>query len=52
MYFEYGDKELDFLRRKDKRLREVIDRIGHIDRTADTGLFSAHRYRLATLQYG
>lgn len=41
MYFEYGDKELDFLRRKDKRLREVIDRIGHIDRTADTGLFSS-----------
>ena len=41
MYFEYGEKELTCLRRKDKRLCEVIDRIGHIDRFVDTDLFSA-----------
>ena len=41
MFFEYGEKELAYLRKKDKRLCEVIDRIGHIDRTVDTGLFSS-----------
>lgn len=41
MYFEYGAKETDYLKSKDKRLGEVIDRIGHIDRAADTELFSA-----------
>ena len=41
MYFEYGDKELSYLRQKDQRLREVIDCIGHIDRAADTDLFSS-----------
>ena len=41
MYFEYGETELAYLRAKDKRLREVIDRIGHIERTVDSDLFSA-----------
>lgn len=41
MYFTYGEKELDFLRQKDKRLAEVIDRIGPVRRTVDTDLFSA-----------
>lgn len=41
MYFTYGEKELDFLRQKDKRLAEVIDRIGPVHRTVDTDLFSA-----------
>lgn len=41
MYFEYGETELSYLRRKDKRLGEVIDRIGHIDRVVDTDLFSS-----------
>ena len=41
MYFEYGEKELSCLRQKDKRLCEVIDRIGPIERTVDTDLFSA-----------
>ena len=41
MYFEYGEKELSYLRQKDKRLCEVIDRIGPIERTVDTDLFSA-----------
>ena len=33
MYFTYGEKELDFLRQKDKRLAKVIDRIGPVHRT-------------------
>lgn len=41
MYFEYGEKELSYLRKKDKRLCEVMDRIGHIDRPVDTDLFSS-----------
>ena len=41
MYFEYGEKELSYLRKKDKRLCEVIDRIGPIERTVDTDLFSS-----------
>ena len=41
MYFEYGDKELEYLKNRDKKLAEVIDKIGHIDRTVDDDLFSA-----------
>ena len=41
MYFEYGETELDYLRQKDKRLCQVIDRIGPIRRAVDTDLFSA-----------
>ena len=41
MYFAYGETELAYLRKKDKRLGEVIDQIGMIERTVDTDLFSA-----------
>ena len=41
MYFTYGESELSYLRQKDKRLGEVIDRIGHIDRAVDPDLFSS-----------
>ena len=41
MFFEYGQTEITFLREKDARLREVIDRIGHIDRPVDPELFSS-----------
>lgn len=41
MYFEYGEKELSYLRQKDERLCKVIDRIGHIDRAVDPDLFSS-----------
>ena len=40
-YFEYGDKETDYLRQKDKRLAEVIDRVEHIHRAVDGDLFSS-----------
>ena len=41
MFFAYGEAELACLRAKDKRLCEVIDKIGHVDRVVDTDLFSA-----------
>lgn len=40
MYFRYGEKEIDYLKSKDKKLAAVIDRIGHIDRKVDNDLFS------------
>lgn len=41
MYFEYGEAELSYLRQRDKRLGEVIDRVGHIERETDGDLFSS-----------
>ncbi len=41
MYFEYGDKEIDFLMKRDKKLGEVIQSIGHINREVETDLFSS-----------
>ena len=40
-YFPYGEKEINYLRSKDKRLAEVIDHIGHIDRACMDDLFEA-----------
>jgi len=41
MYFNYGEKETEYLRSKDKKLAEVIDRIGHIYRPVDINLFAS-----------
>ena len=41
MYFEYGEAELSYLRQKDKRMCEVIERVGYVERTVDTDLFSS-----------
>jgi len=41
LYFEYGDKEIEFLKKRDKKLGEAIERIGHIYRPVDTDLFSS-----------
>ena len=41
MEFIYGEQELEHLRKKDKRLAEAIDRIGHIHRPVDTDLFTS-----------
>ena len=38
MYFAYGETEVSYLRRKDKRLCAVIDQIGHIDPVSYTHL--------------
>ncbi len=41
LFFQYGDKELEYLKKKDKRLAEVIDKVGMIEREIDTDLFSS-----------
>jgi len=40
-YFEYGEQELVYLRKKDKKLGAAIDRIGMIKREVNPDLFSA-----------
>ena len=41
MYFEYGETETSYLCNKDARLKDVIERIGHVDRNVDPDLFSS-----------
>ena len=41
MYYEYGEKELAYLRGKDKKLGAVIDRVGIIKREVNPDLFSS-----------
>ncbi len=40
-YFEYGEAEIQYLKSKDKRLGEAIDRIGPIQREVIPNLFEA-----------
>lgn len=40
-FFEYGEAEISYLKAKDKRLGQVIDRLGHIRRKTDSDLFSS-----------
>ncbi len=41
MYFEYGEKEINYLKVKDKRLAEAIEKIGHIHRPVESDLFAS-----------
>lgn len=41
MYFQYGEKEINYLKAKDKKLAAVIEKVGKINRTVDTDLFSS-----------
>ena len=41
LYFQYGDKETGYLKKKDKVFGEVIEKIGHIEREVDSDLFSS-----------
>ena len=41
MLFEYGEKEIKYLKAKDPHLAEVIDQVGHIKRRIDSDLFSS-----------
>ncbi len=40
-FFRYGDKEINYLKSKDKKLAEVIARIGHVNRACMDDLFEA-----------
>lgn len=41
MFFQYGEKEIRYLKQKDKRLAEVIDKIRKIEREVESDLFSS-----------
>lgn len=41
MYFRYGTEETEYLKKKDPKLGEIIERIGHIDREIDPDFFSS-----------
>lgn len=41
MYFEYGTRQIEYLKSRDKLLGEAIDKIGHIYREVDSDLFSS-----------
>ncbi len=41
MYFEYGEKEINYLKKKDKRLAVAIDKIGMLKRPIDSDIFTA-----------
>ena len=41
MYFDYGAREVDYLKARDRVLGEVIDQVGHLEREVDPDLFSA-----------
>ena len=41
MFFEYGEKEISYLKDRDRRLGDAIDKIGHINRAVDSDLFSS-----------
>lgn len=40
-YFQYGNTEIEYLKSRDKKLADCIDKIGHIYRRVDTDLFSS-----------
>ncbi|MCD8199020.1 MAG: DNA-3-methyladenine glycosylase 2 family protein [Phascolarctobacterium sp.] len=40
-YFRYGNKETDYLKKKDKKLAVVIETFGHICRRTDHDIFSS-----------
>ncbi len=41
MYFNYGETEINYLKRRDKRLAGAIEQIGHVNRKLDDNLFAA-----------
>lgn len=46
MYFQYGEKEIEYLKSKDKKLAEVIDKLGHLYRSVNHDLFSSIVYSI------
>ena len=41
MIFQYGEKETEYLKRRDKKLGAVIERVGPIERAVDPDLFTS-----------
>lgn len=41
VFFPYGEKEVAYLKSKDKVLAPIIDQVGHVNRPMDPGLFES-----------
>lgn len=39
-YFQYGKKEIDYLKTKDERMAKLIERVGHIERPLTADLYT------------
>lgn len=50
MIFQYGEKEIAYLKAKDAKLGEVIDTIGMVEREVDDDLFSSVIHHIAGQQ--
>ena len=50
MYFKYGEKEISYLKAKDKKLAEVIEKVGLIKRAVEPDLFYAVVHSIAGQQ--
>lgn len=46
MFFEYGQKEIDYLKSRDRFLSDVIDKIGHVYREVEDDLFASVVYHI------
>lgn len=40
-FYRYGSEEVDYLKKKDKTLAQIIDQIGHINREVRPDLFAS-----------
>lgn len=49
-WFEYGEKEILYLKSKDKKLAAVIDRLGFIRRETDSDLFASVVHKIVGQQ--
>lgn len=45
-YFQYGQEEIEYLKKKDKRLARAIEEIGHIEREVTPDLFEGLVYNI------
>lgn len=50
MYYEYGNKELEYLRSRDQALGEAMDKIGHIYRETEDDIFSSLVHQIVAQQ--
>lgn len=41
VYFSYGETEIEYLKKKDKKLAEIMEKVGMVEREVDPDLFSA-----------
>lgn len=46
MFFEYGEKEINFLKKRDKKLAQIIENAGFIERKTDDNVFKSVVYSI------